>query len=124
VSWQRSKILVVDDDPAVLEFLRAKLGVRFHLVSTSRPAAVRELARREKPQLIICDVDMPEMDGGDVSAALYAADETRGIPVLFLTALASPQDLKQARGQIGGRPAISKTAPVNELLARIAALLN
>ena len=120
----KRKILLVDDDEAVLDYMQAKLGPHYDLVTTNAPDNVQALARKERPDLIICDVDMPEMDGGDVSAALYAANETRGIPVLFLTGLASPQDLRQARGQIGGRPAISKTAPVNELLARIAALLN
>ena len=123
MSWQRSKILVVDDDPALLDYLQAKLGPRFHLVFTSRPAAVRELARREKPHLIVCDVDMPELDGGDVSAALYADDDTRDIQLLFLTALASPQDIDQLSGQLGGRPAISKKAPYEQLLAAIERLL-
>lgn len=123
MSWQRSKILVVDDDPAVLDFLRAKLGVRFHLVSTGRPAAVRELARREKPQLIICDVDMPELDGGDISAALYADDETRDVPLLFLTGLASQEELDKLSGQLGGRPAVSKKAPFEQLVAAIERLM-
>jgi len=120
----RKKILLVDDDEAVLDYMQAKLGPHYDLVTTNAPDNVERLARKEKPDLIVCDVDMPEMDGGDVSAALYASEETRGIPVLFLTGLASPQDLKHARDQIGGRPAISKNAPANELLARIASLLN
>lgn len=123
MSWQRAKILIVDDDPAVLDYLRAKLGVRYQLVSTSRPAAVRELARREKPQLIVCDVDMPELDGGDISAALYADDDTREIPLVFLTGLASQQDIDKVSGQLGGRPAISKKAPIEQLVALIERLL-
>ena len=119
----KRKILLVDDDEAVLDYMQAKLAPHYDLVTTNAPDNVQRLAREARPDLIICDVDMPEMDGGDVSAALYANDETRGIPVLFLTGLASPQDLKHAKDQIGGRPAISKNAPVNELLARIASLL-
>jgi len=111
------KILMVDDDEAVLDYLQAKLGERYELVSTSAPQDVLELARRERPHLILCDIDMPEMDGGDISAALFADNETRDIPVLFLSALVS------AAGQVGGRHAISKTAPVQDLIARIEALL-
>jgi len=111
------KILMVDDDEAVLDYLQAKLGERYELVSTSAPKDVLELARRERPHLILCDIDMPEMDGGDISAALFADNETRDIPVLFLSALVS------AAGQVGGRHAISKTAPVQDLIARIEALL-
>ena len=119
----RRKILLVDDDEAVLDFLQAKLGARYELVSTNAPENVLELARSQQPQLILCDVDMPEMDGGDLSSALFADAELRDIPVLFLTALASPQDLKRLAGQLGGRPAVSKSEPVDQLVARIEALL-
>jgi CheY-like chemotaxis protein len=117
------KLLLVDDDEAVLDFMQAKLGSRYSLVTTNASENVVKLARAEIPDLIVCDVDMPEMDGGDVSAALYGDDQTRDIPVLFLTGLASPSDLKQNKGQIGGRPAISKNAPVEQLLARIESLI-
>ncbi len=117
------KILVVDDDPAVLDFLGAKLGARFKLVATRAPAGVVELARREKPDLILCDVDMPEMDGGDVSKALFDDEELRDIPVLFLTGAASPQALERLSGQLGGRPALSKREPLEKLLAKIELLL-
>jgi len=60
---------------------------------------------------------------GDISAAIYGDDELYDIPVLFLTALVSPDDLKIQQGQLGGRPAISKHAPVGELIARIESLI-
>jgi CheY-like chemotaxis protein len=113
----KKKILIVDDDEAVLAYLQAKLGARYDLVSTSAPGNVLGLARRERPDLILCDIDMPEMDGGDISAALFADSEARDIPVLFLSQLVS------GAGQVGGRAAISKTAPIGDLIARIEALL-
>ncbi|HXJ08938.1 MAG TPA: response regulator [Burkholderiales bacterium] len=121
--FDQLKILVVDDDEAVLDYLQAKLGHRYDLVSTNAPENVLELARRHRPALILCDVDMPAMDGGDVSAALYADDDTRDIPMLFLTGLASQVDLQRQQHQLGGRPAVSKSAPVEELLARIESLI-
>jgi CheY-like chemotaxis protein len=119
----KRKILVVDDDEAVLDFLQAKLGGRYDLVSTNAPENVLKLARDNAPELIVCDVDMPEMDGGDLSSALFADDELRDIPVLFLTGLASAADLKRLSGQLGGRPAISKSEPIDKLVARIEALI-
>jgi len=121
--FDQLKILIVDDDEAVLDYLQAKLGHRYDLVSTNAPENVLELARRHRPALILCDVDMPGMDGGDVSAALYADDDTREIPLLFLTGLASQVDLQRQQHQLGGRPAVSKSAPVEELLARIESLI-
>jgi CheY-like chemotaxis protein len=117
----RKKILVVDDDQAVLDWLRAKLGVRYDLVTTAAADAVMRLTLKEMPDLILCDIDMPELDGGDLSALLYGDDKTRYIPLLFLSALVPAKDSK--RGEVGGRPAISKSAPIDELIARIESLL-
>jgi CheY-like chemotaxis protein len=119
----QKKILVVDDDRAVLDWLHAKLGARYRLVSTDSPHNVLPMARETRPDLILCDVDMPGMDGGDVSAALYGDDGLRHIPLLFLTGVASPEAIEALQGQLGGRAAVSKRAPLEQLLARIAALI-
>lgn len=120
---KRPKILLVDDDKAVLDFMARKLGIRYELVTTRVPAEAASLAREHKPDLIVCDVEMPGVDGGDLSAALYADDETRGIPLLFLTALASPEDIRAQGGQLAGRPAVSKAAPTEELLRAVQAIV-
>jgi CheY-like chemotaxis protein len=119
----KRKILVVDDDEAVLDFLQATIGSRYDLLLCVTPEKALSLARDERPDLILCDIDMPDTDGGDVSAALFADEQARHIPVLFLTGLATRQDLKRSQGQLGGRPAVAKTAPVGELVAAIEALL-
>ena len=114
----KKKLLVVDDDDAVLDYLQAKLAARYDLVTTSSPENALALARRERPDLILCDIDMPGMDGGDLSAALFADNQIRDIPVLFLSQLVSDS------GQVGGRHAIPKSAPIGELIARIEGLLS
>jgi len=119
----KPRILVVDDDEAVLTFWKAKLASRYEVMTTSSPESVLAMARREKPQLILCDVDMPDVDGGDISSALFADDELRGIPVLFLTGLVGPAELKRVAGQLGGRAAVSKSEPVEAIVARIESLL-
>jgi CheY-like chemotaxis protein len=119
----KKRILVVDDDAAVLAFWRAKLAARYEVLTTSSPDSVLATARRERPQLILCDVDMPGVDGGDISSALFADDELRDIPVLFLTGLVGPAELKRLAGQLGGRAAVSKSEPVEAILARIESLL-
>jgi CheY-like chemotaxis protein len=119
----RSKLLIVDDDDAVIEYLRTKLGARYDIVSTNAPEKVAGMARKDRPNLILCDVDMPGMDGGDVSKELYGDSNLRDIPVLFVTALMTASDLKNTDDQIGGRPAISKRAPAAELIKRIESLI-
>ena len=114
----KHRILVVDDDQAVLDYLRAKLGARYELVFTLTPETALNIARSDRPDLILCDIDMPGMDGGDLSAALFADEKTRAIPVLFLSQLISEE-----KREVGGRHAIAKSAPVAELVARIDSLL-
>src|SRR5258705_10466908 len=89
----KHKILVVDDDDAVLDFMRAKLGSRYDVVCTTEPERVLSLARAERPALILCDIDMPGMDGGDISAAGYGEDDLRALPMLFLPSLVPPLSL-------------------------------
>jgi len=119
----RKKLLLIDDDEAALEYLSVKLGGEFDLLSTGSPEQALGLAREGKPDLVLCDIDLPGMDGGDISATLFAHPETRHIPLLFLTALVSPADLKARGNQLAGRAAISKQASIEQILARIRASL-
>jgi two-component system, cell cycle response regulator len=122
MTW-RAKILIVDDSELSLEILQTKLSDRYDIVSTNRPENALKLARDTEPDLILCDFDMPEMDGSDVSEALSADEELRHTPLLFLTAIATTGDLNRMRKQIGGRPAVSKDSPIERIVAKIEELL-
>lgn len=118
----RKKILIVDDDEAVIDLLHAKLEPLYDVVSTNAPERVVKLAREVLPDLIICDVGMPELEGADVSYRLLHDQALKDIPFMYLTELASPADIG-AQGKLGGRPAISKSSPTKELLAFIQKML-
>jgi len=119
----RRKLLLIDDDEAAIEYLTVKLGGEFDLLSTGEPERALELAREGRPDLVLCDIDLPGMDGGDVSATLFGHPETRHIPLVFLTALVSPAELKSRGDQLAGRAAVSKQASIEQILARIRAIL-
>jgi len=119
----RPKLLLVDDDEAVIEYLSVKLGAEFELVATGSAEEALALARGEAPDLVLCDIEIPGMDGGDISAALFADPATRDIPLLFLTALVSAADLAAQGHQLAGRAAVSKQAPIEEIRGRIRSLL-
>jgi putative two-component system response regulator len=119
----RRKLLLVDDDEAVIEYLSVKLGAEYDLVATGSPHEALTVARTQRPDLVLCDIDIPEMDGGDISAALFAEPSTNGIPLVFLTALVSPADLAAKGNQLAGRAAISKQSSIEEIRARIRAAL-
>jgi len=122
MTW-RAKILIVDDSELSLEIMQTKLSERYDIVATNRPENALKLARETEPDLILCDFDMPEMDGSDVSEALSADEELRHTPLLFLTAIATTGDLNRMQKQIGGRPAISKDSPIQRIIDKIETLL-
>ena len=115
----RKRILLVDDDQAVLVYLGAKLARHYDVVSTLDPYQAITLARSGKPDLILCDLDMPGMTGNDVASALHADPNTAAIPLMYLTGLVSPDGLRDLKGEVRGRPGASKRAPLGDLVARI-----
>lgn len=118
------KVLLIDDDPAVTDYLEVKLASVYQVVALNDPSRVLAVARRERPDVVICDIDMPDMDGGEVCRALADEPETREIPFLYLTSIVSRQEANDLDGYIGGRPGISKHAPITEILGRIKTLLH
>jgi CheY-like chemotaxis protein len=122
MTW-RAKILIVDDDELSLEVLQMKLADRYDIITTSTPQNVLGLARQHEPDLIICDFDMPDMDGAEVSEALLADPELRLIPLMFFTSIATSGDLNRMHKQLAGRRAVSKDAPIAQLVARIEELI-
>jgi CheY-like chemotaxis protein len=115
----RKRILLVDDDPTVVSYLSTKLAKIYDVVSTADPRTAVALARHELPDVILCDIDMPHMGGGEVAAALSVDTMLARIPLIYLTDLVSPEEAKDLGGHVGGRPGVSKRAPLAELVARI-----
>ena len=116
---ERKKILLIDDDEAVVTYLVTKLSKLYDIASTTDPRRAAAMARAELPDVILCDIDMPGMSGGDVAAALSEDTGLARIPLIYLTGLVSPQEAKELQGQVGGRPGVSKKAPLGELVAAI-----
>lgn len=86
------KILVVDDDSRNRQLLSELLKDEYKvLLAKSGPMAL-DLVRRQQPDMILLDVVMPEMDGYEVLRQLKADNDTRGIPVIFISALDSLDD--------------------------------
>ena len=90
-------ILSIDDDPDMQELIRVTLKRAGHNVLTASSGQVGlDLISESVPDLILLDVMMPGMDGYEVCARLQADEATAYVPVVFLTALVSPEDRRRA----------------------------
>ncbi len=87
------KILLVDDEPHVLEVLRVTLeDLGFILLEAADGPGALDVAQNERPDLVILDVMLPSMSGLDVCKQLKEAGETEKIPVIMLTARSGEED--------------------------------
>src|SRR5476651_1938142 len=121
---QPASILVVDDTPANLQVLAGMLKARGYKV---RPVPGGKLAllaaQRDPPDLILLDINMPEMNGYEVCEHLKADDKLKGIPVIFISALTEPLDKVKAFA-VGGVDYLTKPFQMEELHARVETHLN
>ncbi len=109
-------LLVVDDTPENIMVLRSMLADRYRLkVATNGEKALR-IAHSNASQLgmILLDVMMPGMDGYDVCQRLKESDDTRHIPVLFITARTAQEDKNRAQ-QLGAVGMLHKPVNAQEL---------
>ncbi len=116
-------ILVIDDDLAVRESLKDLLEIGgFQAIVASNGAAGVVLAEQQVPDAILCDVQMPEMDGYQVLDTLQKNPITATIPFIFLTANANKTSVRQGMIQ-GADDYLVKPCATEELLAAIATRL-
>lgn len=95
------KILVVDDEPDVVDLLGVRLvNEGYDVIKASNGKIGIEQAKTEKPDLIILDIMMPEMDGYTAIKILKEDDNTRKIPVIILTCKEKMNDLFNTEGII------------------------
>jgi two-component system alkaline phosphatase synthesis response regulator PhoP len=118
-----AKILLVDDEPDILEFMVYNLKKEGYEVFTGQNGREAiEIARKEKPQLIILDIMMPVMDGIEACRQLREMPEFKNTIITFLTA--RNEDYSQIAGfDAGADDYISKPIKPRVLLSRIKALL-
>jgi two-component system, sensor histidine kinase and response regulator len=113
------KILVVDDQPVNVQLLKRKLereGIQVVAAFTGQEAL--QIVPKEQPDLILLDVMMPDMDGIDVCQRLQEKEETRSIPVIFITARSSKESKLEGLA-VGAVDYITKPIDLDETLARV-----
>ena len=117
------KILIIDDDPDALEVAKTRLTKEgLEIVCAGGGISGLKVARLEKPDLILLDLDMPDMSGFDVCRNLKADAELCMIPVLFLSGTSAGEDKIQGL-DLGAVDYVTKPFDAFELRARVRAAL-
>lgn len=116
---ESKKILLVDDDEHILRSLEIYLKMEdFAVITAGGGAEALEKVEKEKPDLIVLDVMMPEIDGFQVLQSLKSKPETESIPIIMLTA--KSQDIDVLKGyQKGVSSYMTKPFNLNELVDSI-----
>lgn len=118
IRGSEAEILIVDDTPANLDLLTSLLKDRFRVRAAVSGRRALATARSYALDLVLLDVDMPEMDGYAVCRELKADATTRDIPVIFISALDAAID-KVAAFEAGGADYVTKPFQIAEVMARI-----
>ena len=123
VTVKRPTILAVDDTRENLMVIGQLLQPYYHVrVANSGPRALKAVASSPRPDLILLDVMMPEMDGYEVIAELRADPQTHDIPVIFVTAIDTDED-EELGLSLGAVDYVTKPIKPAILLARVRAHL-
>ncbi len=113
------KILIVDDVVSNVLLLKILLtNEKFQVCTANCGNACIESAKRDKPDLILLDVMMPDINGFDTAVILKKDPETKDIPIIFLTALNNPSDLVHGF-QVGANDFLTKPFNKEELVMRV-----
>ncbi len=119
----REKVLVVDDEREFVDVISERLGAKgFDILRAFDGKEGIERARADKPDLIILDIAMPEMNGYDVCRKLKLDEKLKDTPIIILTAKFQPNDISFGVG-MGADAYLTKPLELEPLLQTVKALL-
>ena len=118
---RKHRILLVDDEVALTRLLKLNLEHtgRYEVCAENAGKRALDTARQFRPDLVLCDVVMPDIGGGDVAAQLREDPRLADVPLVFLTAIVSKEEADKRGGTIGGHPFLAKPVAMEDLLACI-----
>lgn len=121
---KKKKILIIDDEVDIIKLLEIRLkAYDYYVMPLYTSTRALEVTKREKPNLVLVDVSMPDKGGYDVCKEIKTDSETRDIPVILYTAQQAEKDhIKDLYKTAGADDYMLKPFDENKLLAKIKAL--
>jgi len=123
---QRPKVLMIDDNKEICRLMKEyleKTGKYEVTIFTDARMGIH-YAQIEKPDVILLDLMMPDMDGTEAAEALLDNDTTRDIPIIFVTAAIKKDEAEDRLGQIHGHPILAKPVTPMEVMNEIEKILS
>jgi DNA-binding response OmpR family regulator len=116
-----TRILIVEDDISYAELLKIRLekAGNYDAIIEPQPSRASATAIEFMPHLILLDLMLPGMDGGEVSRLFKKDERLQNIPVIFLTSAVTHDEVTAQGGMIGGKPFLAKPVNIGELVASI-----
>lgn len=120
------KILIIDDNIEFSNLVRSKLQEtgRYEVRVENNGLPGIETARAFKPDLILLDVVMPDMDGPEVAEKIQEDNTIANVPIVFLTSIVNEEEVKSHSGVIGGRRFIAKTQKIQNIVSYVDQILS
>src|SRR6267154_1082952 len=117
----KKRILIVDDEISFTRLLRLNLEQTndYVVCVENRAEDALTTAREFRPDLVLLDIMMPRMSGGDIAARLRADANLKTTPIVFFTAAVSKTRVKEQDGVISGFPCLAKPESVEEIIEQI-----
>ena len=120
----KATILIIDDETEMLTLLTDILEVRgYSVIAADNGIDGFNLAKAKRPDVIILDLAMPDMDGGQVAQQIRETPQTEHIPIIFLTGLLSKDIEANNKHMVGGNVMFAKPCDFDELINQIETLL-
>ncbi len=118
---KKRKILVVDDERGFTKMVKLNLEAagNYEVKIQNNPLDALQTAVEFKPEVILLDVIMPELEGPDVVYQFKGHDLLKDVPVIFMTANITKEEVEAQEGYIGGHAFLAKPGTVEELIACI-----
>ena len=119
----KKTILIIDDEQDLLTMLETRLkSYGFNVLTALDGEEGFRKAKEEKPDLILLDILMPIVDGVTTAANIRKDENTKKIPIVFLTALVDDEEIKQ-KHKIGGEVFLAKPFETEEIMSVIQKML-
>jgi len=122
---EKKKILIIDDEENFTKLVKMNLEAagKYEVIIENKGMLGFTAAKQFKPDLILLDILMPDMEGSEVASQLNEDIETKNIPIVFLTAIVKEKEVQESGGVIAGHHFVAKPISADRLIEVIERML-